>query len=904
MFRESGLHRSERDFHRYLVTAEEGKLEDWRMTRLTFGITSSPFLATQVLHQVAADYSAEFPTAAAIIRSLFYVYDVLTGADTVAEAARIREELNSLLQKACMQLRKWRTNSPELLETILEDLREKDTLHLIAAPGDCQKALGIHWDTVKDHFHVSTPSLALNAGPTKRQVASDVARTFDLLGWFAPSVVVLKILLQSLWKLGMTWDEPVPDHLATIWRNWKDELSYITGHPIPRCYYHHSKLKRHNQLHGFSDASNVAYGGVVYVRTLYEDTTVAVSLVHAKTMVAPLSPAGTTPRLELCGAQVLSKLLVTAMTALNIPLQDVFAWSDSTIVLCWLHMPPDRLNAYVSNRVGDILTRVPSQHWRHVPTETNPADLASRGVSPKDLVDSELWWQGPDWLSQSPETWPARTDWRRKNNNLPELRTTILTVGPPKDNIVTHFSSYNRLLRVVTWCFRFFSNLRKPAEARQFSPLLSLQELHGVELIFLRQSQQRFFLEEIDCIKHNRELPRKSTLLQRRPFLDSDHLLRVGGRLRRLDLPVSQKHPLILHRKDPLAQLICRHIHQNNLHVGPTGLMGLLSLEYHIMGAKHLIKEVSKTCVTCQKSYARTTDQLMGQLPPSRATPAPAFTSTRADFAGPFTLRKGHTRKPVWVKGYVCIFICLTTKAVHVELVMDLSTDSFVAALKRFVSRRGRPAVIMTDNGTNFVSARRQLEEAYQWLTRQETRETLSQYLFERKIQWLHTPARSPHFGGIWEAGVKQMKILLHKTLGTQRLTCEEMYTVLTEVEAVLNSRPLTPLDSALLDGASVLTPGHFLIGRSLKALPEVPNTSTNISSLKRWNLCKALTQQLWEQWSQDYLRQLQQFHRWKHPKHSVQVGDIVLLKDSELFTRSWPLARVIEVHAGTDGLV
>ena len=179
------------------------------------------------------------------------------------------------------------------------------------------------------------------------------------------------------------------------------------------------------------------------------------------------------------------------------------------------------------------------------------------------------------------------------------------------------------------------------------------------------------------------------------------------------------------------------------------------------------------------------------------------------------------------MKGYVCIFICLTTKAVHVELVMDLSTDSFVAALKRFVSRRGQPAVIMTDNGTNFVSARCQLEEAYQWLTRQETRETLSQYLFERKIQWLHTPARSPHFGGIWEAGVKQMKILLHKTLGTQRLTCEEMYAVLTEVEAVLNSRPLTPLDSAPLDGASVLTPGHFLIGRSLKALPEVPNTST-----------------------------------------------------------------------------
>ena len=332
--------------------------------------------------------------------------------------------------------------------------------------------------------------------------------------------------------------------------------------------------------------------------------------------------------------------------------------------------------------------------------------------------------------------------------------------------------------------------------------------------------------------------------------------------------------------------------------------MGLLSLEYHILGAKHLVKEVSKSCVTCQKSYARTTDQLMGQIPPVRATPAPAFTSTGADFAGPFTLRKGHTRKLVWVKGYICIFVCLTTKSVHIELVIDLSTDSFISSLKRFVSRRGLPSVIMSDNRTNFVGARRQLEEAYQWLNIQETGETLSQYLSMQRIQWLHTPARSPHFGGIWEAGVKQMKILLHKSLGTQRLTCEEMYTVLTEVEAVLNSRPLTPIDSAPLDGASVLTPGHFLVGRSLKALPEAPNTMTNISSLKRWNLWQALTQQLWEQWSQDYLRQMQQFHRWKHPKRSVRVGDIVLLKDSELFTRSWPLARVTEVHKGSDGLV
>ena len=326
------------------------------MTRLTFRVTSSPFLETQVLHQVATDHEAEFPIAASIVRSKFYVDDCLTGADTLESSRNSSTPFSLRPQKV----------ENELLETIPEDLREKETIHLIAAPDECQKALGIHWDTGRDTFHVATPILTPRTGPTKWQVASDVARTFDLLGWYAPSVVVLKILLQNLWKLGMTWDEPVPEELAAVWRSWQAELSSITEHPIPRCYFHLEK-KRHVQLHGFSDASNVAYGGVVYLRTLYQDTSVSVSIVHAKTKVAPLSPPGTTPRLELCGAQVLSKLLVTAMESLDITLQEVFAWSDSTIVLCWLHMPPEQMNSYVSNRVGDTVSRIPSQNWRHVP---------------------------------------------------------------------------------------------------------------------------------------------------------------------------------------------------------------------------------------------------------------------------------------------------------------------------------------------------------------------------------------------------------------------------------------------------------------------------------------------------------------------------------------------------------
>ena len=238
MFREVGLHPKERDLHRYVTRGDgSSKLEDWRMTRLTFGVTSSPFLATQVLHQVASDYQTEFPQAAEIVKNTFYVDDCLTGASTVEEAITLREELNCLLEKACMRLMKWRSNSNDLLESIPEEMRETENIQVISAPEQCHKALGVHWHTIQDTLHVATPTLVKEDKPTKRQIASDVARTFDILGWYAPAVIKLKILLQQLWQLQLDWDQPVPEDIAREWKSWRDDLHILTDHAIPRCYY-------------------------------------------------------------------------------------------------------------------------------------------------------------------------------------------------------------------------------------------------------------------------------------------------------------------------------------------------------------------------------------------------------------------------------------------------------------------------------------------------------------------------------------------------------------------------------------------------------------------------------------------------------------------------------------------
>ncbi len=318
------------------------------------------------------------------------------------------------------------------------------------------------------------------------------------------------------------------------------------------------------------------------------------------------------------------------------------------------------------------------------------------------------------------------------------------------------------------------------------------------------------------------------------------------------------------------------------------------------------MRAVSHACITCKKEHAKTASQCMGQLPEARITPSPPFPRTGTDFAGPLQLKKGHTRKPVMVKGYVCLFVCLSTRAVHLELVMDLSTDAFLAAFRRFAARRGCPGELYSDNGSNYVGANRELRRIYDLLTSKNGTNTLFHYFNNVRVKWHFIPGRAPHFGGLWESGIKAAKSYIRKIVGTHSMTVEESISVLNEVEAVLNSRPLCTLNVSPEDGIEVLTPAHFLVGRgrSLRAPPQPASEELVISNRRRWNLCQHLTYEFWKRWSTDYLQQLQKRTKWKQPLPNFKKGDVVLLKDTELFIRTWPLAVVEEVYPGQDGLV
>ena len=370
------------------------------------------------------------------------------------EAVKLRTELNGLLAEAGMKLRKWRSNSTDVLDTIPEELKESSGLQIVAEPSYGSKTLGIYWDTVSDNMHVSVPSVDSKTNPTKREVASSAAKVFDTLGWFAPAVVWVKVLLQKVWESGVDWDDPIPDNLASSWDNWIRELPHIKDRGIPRRLFHNDKDIMEVQLHGFSDASQSAYGGVIYLRTLYTDTSVSVTLLIAKTRVAPLKKL-TIPRLELCGALLTARLLKATAVDLEIPDSNFYIWTDSTIVLAWLKSTPSRLKVYVAHCVQEMIRLIPPEKWKHVSTSSNPADLASRGVLPKELLSKRLWWDGPTWLSSSPEEWPYLQQAPR-TLALPEIRNVFrVAVEPMSSELWCRFSSLKRLVRVLSWCNPF-----------------------------------------------------------------------------------------------------------------------------------------------------------------------------------------------------------------------------------------------------------------------------------------------------------------------------------------------------------------------------------------------------------------------------------------------------------------
>ncbi|XP_011883579.1 PREDICTED: uncharacterized protein LOC105570748 [Vollenhovia emeryi] len=524
-------------------------------------------------------------------------------------------------------------------------------------------------------------------------------------------------------------------------------------------------------------------------------------------------------------------------------------------------------------------------------------------MDPDEIQNSMLWWTGPKFLQEEYEVVSKNAPRLLRPEELPEVKRTTIVLSvstEEKLNIIDKFSSLNRLKRVFAYCLRFSHNARKgrkDREARIQGPL-RVEELQYSMQVILRLTQGEAFAEEIKLLSQGREISRKSKILSLRPFLDTNALLRVGGRLQEAPLDYDQRHPIILPKDRHLTKLIVKEEHLKNLHAGTQTLLAIIRTRYWPISGKGTIKGILHKCLTCYRFSALPLKQLMGGLPASRITPLPPFAKTGVDYAGPFTIRISRNKTD---KAYLCIFVCFVTKAVHLEIVSDLSTVAFLNALKRFIGRRGKPISIHSDNGTNFVGANNSLKEMYSLV--KSSNVEIHDYLSEHAIKWNFIPPQSPHMGGLWESAVKSCKGHLTKVIGPTSLTFEELTTVVVQVEAILNSRPLTPMSTDPAD-FNALTPGHFIIGRPLVSILEPDLADVKVNRLKRYQVLEQIRQSFWRRWSVEYLTQLQQRVKWKEVENTIKKDTMVILRDPNVPPMRWRLARVIKVHPGKDGLV
>lgn len=896
MYRQILIHPADRHYQHILWRPEKGAdIQEFELNTVTYGLTSSPYLAQRVLRQLAADDGENYPLAAHAIKAHCFMDDFCTGASTEKEAKILIDQLINLLQLGGFELRKWITNVPDILSNLPDAHCEKPVTFHDGEPGI--KILGLIWEPSSDSFrYVVVP---FNASVvTKRSVLSYIAKIHDTMGLLNPIIFAAKYFIQLLWLAHLDWDEQLDPKLHRQWTKFCLDFPDIAQIRIPR----HIKVGKY-RLIMFSDASEKGMAAVAYIQVESNNEIIDVRVVKAKSQVAPLKKL-TINRLELGAAVLSAKLANNILTTIDVPVESSHFFTDSKTVLFWLRKPTHTLKIYEANRINQIHDLTASCTWRHISSAENPADLNSRGATVAELQTSSLWWQGPAFLQTHVSSWKFLYDIPEEveEENCDIGQSYVTTSIEPNDLFIyiQKFSSYTKLLRVMAYVLRFIQNCKKSSSERR-QQFLSAIEIKTSLYSCLRLVQHSEFSEEIECLRLDKPLSRELRKLT--PFYDPDlHLLRVGGRLTEAShLPKDTRHPFLLRKSSFFSKLICEYYHKTLMHAGPRTTEATIRAKFWILALHSLVKSVINRCHICYKLRNKPLQPLMAQLPSARVTVAYAFESCALDLGGPFATKESNVKKSTIFKSYLCLFVCLKTRAVHLEMVTDLSTPALLLAFQRFCARRGTPSTIYSDCGTNLKGASRYLKECATFLNNNS--DIISSSAAAVGTVWHFNAPHAPNFNGMAEAGIKSAKNLLLRQVGQRTLTFEEFSTLLCRIEAILNSRPIT-ISSTDPNENHYLTPGHFITGRQMMSPPEDIPVGITSNYNERWKEVQELSQSFWRTWSKHYLHQLMQREKWNSASSNIQVGELVYVTGIQSSPLSWPLGKVEEVFPGKDGVV
>ncbi|XP_047992014.1 uncharacterized protein LOC125230827 isoform X2 [Leguminivora glycinivorella] len=912
MFPQIRIRQEDRDALRFIWRDDPRyELKEYRMTSVIFGAVCSPCTALFIKNRNAQELQTSYPAAAKAIIRDHYMDDYLGSLDSLHEAAQLAADIVTVHKAAGMEMRGWVSNIPAALASIPEDLRAPLPEDVQVGPEAFVRTLGLIWHPNSDtfSFRIGSP-IPEQDKLTKRKVLSYLMCVYDPLGLLTPLVIQGRILFQQTWRTGIDWDTELQEDAIQKWQAWSQQLASTTSVKIPRWYRcgFQDEAIHDRQLHIFADASEEAYACVAYWRFTFANGSVKLSLIGGKARLSPLKPASI-PRLELQASLIAARFANAICTGHDIKPDAIYFWSDSTTVLSWIRSDARTFKPFVANRVGEITEITNVSNWKYVPGGLNVADDATR-LKDRD-IDLSRWFSGPDFLLLPFSEWPKEPSTLETTPVLEELKSSkthvgVINLDKPSSVLPDHsqFSEWLRFVRATARIFQCIDKFRsllahndpnsktKTNPSPRKLPPLSAEQMQKAEIAILRQTQTDLFGEEFALLRESKPLPKSSKLYPLCPVIDEDGLLRLDSRIKHMkNVDYATTSPIILDGRHPVVRLLIRHYHVQAAHAFNELVINELKQRFWILRCRSEVRMVARRCAYCIKRKARPHIPPTGDIPEVRLEHHKRpFTNTGLDYFGPVEVSIGRRREKRWI----ALFTCMTTRAVHLEIVASLSADSAIMSIRRFAARRGLPNKILSDNGTCFVGANRQLCEFYS--------NAVQDFAASKQIEWCYIPPASPFMGGCWERLVKTVKTALLVTLKERAPREELLHTLLLEAEGLINSRPLTYVTEN--KEIESLTPSHFLIGTSSpQQLPRVLEDGVFVAK-KEWQKVLRLSEYFWSRWLKEYLPLLRPRRSDGRQYRNLEINDIVLVVDPDLPRGVWPLGRILQVFPGRDGIV
>ena len=690
------VEREDRDVLRFLWVTDINKdppdIIAMRFTRVVFGVASSPFLLNATVQYHVKSYEHTHPELVSQLLRSIYVDDVVYGAPDVDKAYQLFESSKDIMRGGGFNLRKFLTNNPQLqrkinaVEGTLSIPADSEgytqmTLGKSQTPTDDErKVLGVRWDVRADELVIDVENiydLLRQTVPTKRLVVSSVGRIYDPLGILSPVVVPFKIFFQELSQLKQSWDLPLSGEILDKWKLTVKALEGARPIRIPRFYWpgNDASLTTY-RLCGFCDASMRAYAAVIYLVPVTGEA-FPPCLVCSKTRVSPLQRL-TIPRLELLSTVLLARLIHSATEALSteLNLEDPICFTDSMISYHWIRGLEKGWRPFVQNRVNEVRRLVPPSQWRHCPGSSNPADLPSRGQTLSELANSQLWFHGPEWLSEDSLQEDTMNPTEVPEECLAELqaRGTLNLLNPTCRGLSTLINvrstnDINSLLRVTAYVLLFVKKLKKSNP-----PLSDL--VCQAETLWTIEAQL-----SLKASRHFDHWKRQWSL-----FLDPTGVWRCGGRLHNAQISYATKFPAILPNDHHFTTLVIDRAHKRVFHNGVKETLTEIRSRYWIPRGRAVVRQFIFRCTLCRRFESQAYKAPIPPLPPIQVQTEPPFTYTGVYFAGPLYV-KTNDPIPNSDKVWICLYTCCITRAVHLDLVPNLSTHTFLNSSRQFAAR-------------------------------------------------------------------------------------------------------------------------------------------------------------------------------------------------------------------------